>query len=88
MNFAVDEYITVDREEAPYAASLAELDEIWRKRVKNSVLSLKLTGDTDEEIQEKLSKRYRNQLSQVKNQRKRHFSGVPVECCQSGRPPH
>ena len=65
MNFAVDEYITVDREEAPFAASLAQLDEIWRKRVKNSVLSLKLTGDTDEEIQEKLSKRYRNQLSQV-----------------------
>ena len=65
MNFAVDEYITVDREEAPYAASLAELDEIWRKRIKNSVLSLKLTGDTDDEIQEKLSTRYRNQLSQV-----------------------
>ena len=65
MNFAVDEYITVNREEAPFAASLAQLDEIWRKRVKNSVLSLKLTGDTDEEIQEKLSKRYRNQLSQV-----------------------
>jgi carboxyl-terminal processing protease len=65
MDFTVDEYLTVDREEAPYATSLAELDEIWRKRIKNSVLSLKLTGDTDEEIQEKLSKRYRNQLSQV-----------------------
>lgn len=65
MDFTVDEYLTVDREETPYATSLAELDEIWRKRIKNSVLSLKLTGDTDEEIQEKLSKRYRNQLSQV-----------------------
>ena len=65
MDFTVDEYLTVDREEAPYATSLAELDEIWRKRIKNSVLSLKLTGDTDDEIQEKLSKRYRNQLSQV-----------------------
>ena len=65
MDFTVDEYLTVDREEAPYATSMAELNEIWRKRIKNSVLSLKLTGDTDEEIQEKLSKRYRNQLSQV-----------------------
>ena len=65
MNFTVDEYIIVDREEAPYAGTLAELDEIWRKRIKNSVLSLKLTGDTDEEIKEKLSKRYRNQLTQV-----------------------
>lgn len=65
MDFTVDEFLAVDREEAPYATSLAELDEIWRKRIKNSVLSLKLTGDTDDEIQEKLSKRYRNQLSQV-----------------------
>lgn len=65
MDFAIDESIEVDREDAPYAASVEELDEIWRKRTKNSVLSLKLTGDTDEEIAEKLAKRYRNQLSQV-----------------------
>ncbi|MCG8415864.1 MAG: S41 family peptidase, partial [Pseudomonadales bacterium] len=65
MDFTVDEFIDIDREDDPYAASVADLDEIWRKRIKNSVLSLKLTGDTDEEIKDKLSKRYRNQLSQV-----------------------
>lgn len=65
MDFTVEESIEVDREDAPYAASVEELDEIWRKRIKNSVLSLKLTGDTNEEITEKLAKRYRNQLSQV-----------------------
>ncbi len=65
MDFTLDEYIKLDRDEAPYAASLEELDEIWRLRIKNSVLSLKLTGDTNEEIKEKLSKRYRNQLRQM-----------------------
>lgn len=65
MDFSVEEYIDVDREDDPYAASVAELDEIWRKRLKNSVLSLRLTGDTDEEIKEKLGSRYRNQLSQI-----------------------
>lgn len=65
MDFTLDESIQLDREEAPFAASIEELDEIWRRRVKNSVLSLRLAGDTDEEIKEKLSKRYRNQLSQV-----------------------
>ena len=65
MDFSIDEYIELDREEAPYAASLEELDEIWRLRMKNSVLSLRLTGDSDEEILEKLSERYRNQLSQI-----------------------
>jgi len=65
MDFSIDEFIEIDRTEAPYAASLAELDEIWRLRIKNGVLSLKLTGDDNEEIKDKLSKRYRNQLSQI-----------------------
>ena len=65
MDFSIDEYIQLNREEAPYAASVAALDEVWRLRIKNSVLSLKLTGDSDDEIREKLSKRYRNQLSQI-----------------------
>lgn len=65
MDFTIDEAMEIDREDAAYAASLAELDELWRLRIKNSVLSLKLTGDDNEEIKEKLSKRYRNQLSQI-----------------------
>lgn len=65
MDFTIDEEIEVDREDAPFAASVAELDEIWRLRIKNSVLSLKLTGDDNAEIKDKLSKRYRNQLSQI-----------------------
>ena len=65
MDFTLDEYVVIDREDAPYAASVAELDEIWRLRTKNSVLSLKLAGDTDDEIQEKLSKRYRGRLSRM-----------------------
>jgi len=65
MDFTLDESIGIDREDAPYANTVAELDEIWRLRLKNSVLSLRLTDDTNEEIEEKLSKRYRNQLSQI-----------------------
>lgn len=65
MDFELDESIQIDREDAPFATSTAELDEIWRLRIKNSVLSLKLTGDDNEEIKDKLGKRYRNQLSQI-----------------------
>ena len=65
MDFTVDEFINIDRDDAPYAISLAELNELWRLRIKNSVLSLKLTGDDNAEIKKKLSKRYRNQLSQI-----------------------
>ncbi|MFK7862832.1 MAG: hypothetical protein AB8B95_01255, partial [Pseudohongiellaceae bacterium] len=43
MDFTIDETILIDREEAPYSDTVAQLDDVWRKRVKNSVLSLKLT---------------------------------------------
>ena len=65
MDFTLAEAIELEREDAPFATSMAELDELWRLRIKSSVLSLKLTGDDDTEIAEKLAKRYRNQLSQV-----------------------
>ena len=65
MDFSRNEFVEIDREDAAFAASRDELDEIWRLRMKNSVLSLRLTGDDNEEIREKLSKRYRNQLNQI-----------------------
>ena len=65
IDFTVDESIEIDREDAPYAQSIAELDELWRQRVKNSALSLRLAKLEPEKIEERLSKRYRNQLAQV-----------------------
>jgi len=65
MDFTREEFIEIDREEAPFAVNKEELDDIWRRRVKNSVLSLRLAGDEDSEIIEKLGKRYRNQLNQI-----------------------
>jgi carboxyl-terminal processing protease len=57
-DFALDETFEFDREKAPWATSSAELDEIWRKRVKNDALSLMLTGKTWPEAQGVLQKRY------------------------------
>ena len=65
IDFSIDESIEIDREDAPYATTSAELDELWRQRVKNSALSLKIANLDLETIEERLSKRYRNQLSQV-----------------------
>lgn len=64
-DFTLDEELIIDREDAPWAASVAELDELWRKRIKNSTLSLSLTGMELDKIEERLGSRYRNQLAQV-----------------------
>ena len=88
MDFAVEEYIVVDREEEPFADSIAEADEIWRKRIKNSVLSLRLAGDSNEEIKDKLSKRYRNQLTQVMKTNSRDIFQAYLSTVASSVDPH
>ncbi len=64
-DFTVDEYYSFDRSEAPWALSEAELNEIWRKRVKNDYLRLKLTGKEAEAIVETLDDRYVNQERRI-----------------------
>ncbi|MCZ6893019.1 MAG: carboxy terminal-processing peptidase [Gammaproteobacteria bacterium] len=57
-DFERDEKINFDRKDAPWPADRAELDEIWRKRVKNDVLSLRLANKDPEELIDTLRKRY------------------------------
>ena len=59
-DFTIDEYYQYDREDEPWAKDQAELDELWRKRVKNDYLRLKLTDKEPDAIAETLSDRYDN----------------------------
>ncbi|CAM3742285.1 carboxy terminal-processing peptidase [Ectopseudomonas alcaliphila] len=69
IDFSIDEKLQVDREKAPWAKDRAELDELWRKRVKDEVLRLKIAGKETKDIQELLTKRYKNQLARLKQTR-------------------
>jgi carboxyl-terminal processing protease len=69
-DFSVDEEYVFDREDLPWLETTAELDELWRKRVKNDALSLTLAEKTWEETQEVLEKRYSRfmkRMDQVKS---------------------
>lgn len=59
-DFAKDDQYVYDREDAQWPKDTAELNEIWRQRVKFDALNLKLAGKNDEEIKNILTKRYRN----------------------------
>lgn len=65
MSFDNDETIELDRSEAAWPADTAELDELWRKRVKYDALNLKLTGKDWDEIKDTLGKRYNNALKRL-----------------------
>ncbi len=62
-DFTKDEKLLVNREDAPWASTDAELDDLWRKRIKDAVLNLKLTDKEPEKIRELLLKRFNNRLS-------------------------
>ncbi len=57
-DFSIDEYVVIDREDAPWATTSEELNELWRKRLKHQALSLKLAGKDSIGIIETLTKRY------------------------------
>lgn len=65
MDFNATDDMEIDREKAAWARNPAELDELWRKRLKAAALSLRLAGKTDAEIQKTLGKRYRSQLNNL-----------------------
>lgn len=59
-DFTIDEDYYYDREDLPWAKDRGELDELWRQRVKNDYLRLKLTDKEEKEIVETLTERYDN----------------------------
>ncbi len=66
MDFTIDESYELDPEGRQWASTQEELDDLWRKHLKNQVLSLRLADKETEEIPETLTRRYRNQLNRVK----------------------
>lgn len=65
IKFDKDEDFVIDRSELEWPKDQAELDEIWRKRVKYDALNLKLAGKNWKEIQETLGKRYNNAVKRL-----------------------
>lgn len=65
LDFNGDDVLYLDRENHAWPQSKQELDELWLKRLKNDVLSLRLSGKEDADITELLSKRYNNQLKRI-----------------------
>ena len=62
-DFNIDESFRFDRRDDNWLNNISDLDELWRKRVKNDVLNLKLAGKNIDNIKKTLSDRYNRILS-------------------------
>jgi len=65
-DFSKDESYDYDREKATWAKDDAEVNDLWRKRIKNDWLRLKLAGKADKDIRDTLDKRYANYIDRVR----------------------
>lgn len=64
-DFTLKEIYAYDREKASWPKSEDEVRDIWRKRVKNDWLRLKLAGKDEAAIRATLDKRYENYLNRT-----------------------
>lgn len=64
-DFSKDEYLETDPDKLDWAASEAEMNDLWRKRIKHTIINMRLSEKADDEIIKTLERRYRNNLNRV-----------------------
>ena len=64
-DFTLNEEYETDRENSNWVSSTQEMNNLWRQRLKSSVLSLTLNDQTDEEAKDTIIKRNKSQLTRV-----------------------
>ena len=87
-DFTEDDWVETDRENAAWPAHREEANELWRKRLKAAVLNMKLNGKELPEIQELLTKRYKNRLKQTQQTKSEDAFQVYVNAFATTYDPH
>ena len=88
IDFDADEKLQIDRETAPWSESEAANDALWERRIKASILSMKLNERDLGDIQDLLLKRYRNRLKQARQTRSEDAFQLYINAFASTYDPH
>ncbi|GLO48141.1 MULTISPECIES: carboxy terminal-processing peptidase [Pseudomonas] len=88
IDFNAKETLLIDRKDAPWMKDQAELDDLWRKRVKDEVLRQKIAGKEPKQIQETLTKRYKNQLARLDQTRAEDIFQAYINTFAQSYDPH
>ena len=77
-----------DRREAPWPKDKKEMNQIWQQRVLNDALNLKLADQSDEEIKEKLTKRYQSSIRRLSQTKSEDVFGYFMNSVAAAIDPH
>ncbi len=87
-DFSRDETYRFDRAQARWAVNAGELDDLWRKRIKNDILNLRLTGKDEAGILETLRQRYTHLARRVRQFNSEDVFQIFVNAYSTAIEPH
>ncbi|SDJ93318.1 carboxy terminal-processing peptidase [Billgrantia gudaonensis] len=88
LTFDSDDRLETDRSDAEWSSSEAELDELWRKRLKNAALTLDISGQSRDDIEANLRQRYEGQLTRLKQTNGEDVFGLFMAAVTGSIDPH
>lgn len=88
LDFTKQDKLRIDRKDQPWPANQEAMNALWKKRLKNDVLNLKLAGKKDKDIQELLLKRYENQVNRIEQTKSEDAFRVYMNALTSNYDPH
>lgn len=86
--FSSNEFYEPNREKAPWPLTVEEQNKIWRLYIKNQALSLKLTGKSQEEIQETLRTRFERLIKSARQMQSDDIFGYYMNAITESFDPH
>lgn len=87
-DFTIEEDFKPLKKDAKWSTTSAQLDEQWRKRLKNNVLDLRLTDKADDEIIKLLKERFEHQLERLDRIKSNDAFDVYMNTITSTYDPH
>ncbi|WFM72543.1 carboxy terminal-processing peptidase [Halomonas sp. CKK8] len=90
VDFAFDseQRLELEREDAPWAGREAALDELWMKRLKNAALTLAISDQDAEQVEDNLRQRYEGQLSRLRQTNEEDVFGLFMAAVTGSIDPH
>ena len=87
-DFSQNESYQYQRDKEPWPASQEEMRDLWRKRVKNDWLRLKLAGKDDQFIRTTLDKRYASNVARIEKYKSEDVFQVFMDSYATSIEPH
>ncbi len=87
-DFSREESYRHDREDLPWEPSREALDEVWRQRVKNDALRLKLAGRELDAIRKTLDKRYQTYADRLRETKSEDVFQIFMNAYAAALDPH